>query len=834
MSTTIKLRRSAVHGRTPTTSQLELGELAINTVDGKVFLKKTENGLINTTYGSGLGYALCDSNGNITGNLGSGYSNGTFNLTGGTGEGATITLTSTTGSVSGINTSIANQGKYYAVNDVLLIDSGDQNAYIKVLQTDLGDSEIVEIGSDPAALLTLLKTVDGAGSGLDADLLDGQEGTYYLDFTNFTNLPDPELTVTGDVEGSATFTDLGNASLTLELTDTGVEANTYGSSTAIPILTVDADGRITAANTTPVAGVDDLSYTAANNTILLTTGDGSEYLLKLNQFDENTDFGAGIDVTGDITVTGLVDGRDIAADGAKLDNLEDGLDLTLTGKVTGTATSNTGVMTLATELEDTGVTAGVYGSSTAIPVFTVDADGRLTTANTTPVAGVDDFSYSAANNTITLQTGDGSVFEFQTETEVTLTGKVTGTATATDGNLSITTALENTTVTAGSYGSSTEIPTFTVDEDGRLTAAGTASVSGVDDFNWYSANNTLVLETSTTDFPVVIDTFGDITTGALTTDEITANGDVDVTGNIVVSGTVDGRDLATDGAKLDGIEPGATGDQTANEILTLLLTVDGDGSGLDADSVDGYSAAEILEESANNAQQLIGDGEVFIYSNTGITVNSSDSGNRFNLNSANSFTFDVSHADTSSVGDVSLSNGNVVTGLTFDTFGHVQTATSTDLDGRYYTETELNSGALDGRYYTETEADSKFVDVAGDTMTGDLTVQGNIIQDESRLVSSTQTLTTTTETSIYAFGHADYAGAEVVVQMTQGSNRHITKLLITHDGSTPIATEFGVVYTTNELATFDIDISGPVIRLKATPASSSSTTFKIVATLIDA
>jgi hypothetical protein len=35
-----------------------------------------------------------------------------------------------------------------------------------------------EVGS-PAALLTAIKTVDGTGSGLDADLLDGQHGSYY-------------------------------------------------------------------------------------------------------------------------------------------------------------------------------------------------------------------------------------------------------------------------------------------------------------------------------------------------------------------------------------------------------------------------------------------------------------------------------------------------------------------------------------------------------------------------------------------------------------------------------------------------------------------------------
>jgi len=69
----------------------------------------------------------------------------------------------------------------------------------------------------------------------------------------------------------------------------------------------------------------------------------------------------------------------------------------------------------------------------------------------------------------------------------------------------------------------------------------------------------------------------------------TVNGGVDVTGNIAVSGTVDGRDVATDGSKLDGIESGATADQTASEILTLIKTVDGSGSGLDADTLDGQS-----------------------------------------------------------------------------------------------------------------------------------------------------------------------------------------------------------------------------------------------------
>ena len=42
--TNIRLRRSATAGNIPTTSQLDLGELALNTFDGKLYLKKSVNG----------------------------------------------------------------------------------------------------------------------------------------------------------------------------------------------------------------------------------------------------------------------------------------------------------------------------------------------------------------------------------------------------------------------------------------------------------------------------------------------------------------------------------------------------------------------------------------------------------------------------------------------------------------------------------------------------------------------------------------------------------------------------------------------------------------------
>ena len=101
--------------------------------------------------------------------------------------------------------------------------------------------------------------------------------------------------------------------------------------------------------------------------------------------------------------------------------------------------------------------------------------------------------------------------------------------------------------------------------------------------------------------------FTEINTGSASIVEIgghlrhlAVSGITTLTGNVVVGGTVDGRDLATDGSKLDGIEALATADQTASEILDLIKTVDGAGSGLDADTLDGVSSASFLRSDTND------------------------------------------------------------------------------------------------------------------------------------------------------------------------------------------------------------------------------------------
>ena len=143
----------------------------------------------------------------------------------------------------------------------------------------------------------------------------------------------------------------------------------------------------------------------------------------------------------------------------------------------------------------------------------------------------------------------------------------------------------------------------------------------------YKINNTSVLSATTLGSAVVSSSLTSV--GTL--------GSLAVTNNITVGGTVDGRDVAGDGSKLDGIESGATADQTAaeirtlvesasdsnvftdadhsklngieasatadqtaSEILTLIKTVDGSGSGLDADTLDGISSASFLRSDTSD------------------------------------------------------------------------------------------------------------------------------------------------------------------------------------------------------------------------------------------
>ena len=153
-----------------------------------------------------------------------------------------------------------------------------------------------------------------------------------------------------------------------------------------------------------------------------------------------------------------------------------------------------------------------------------------------------------------------------------------------------------------------------------------------------------------------------------------ATGNLTVTGNIAVSGTVDGRDVAADGSKLDGIESGATADQTAAEIRTLVESATDSNVFTDAD----HTKLNGIETGATADQ-----------TNAQIKT----------AYEANANTNEFSDAEQSKL-------ANIETAATADqTASEIKTLLQSDK----LTLSEMNTTSLDSRYYTETEAEAKFL-----------------------------------------------------------------------------------------------------------------------------
>ena len=99
------------------------------------------------------------------------------------------------------------------------------------------------------------------------------------------------------------------------------------------------------------------------------------------------------------------------------------------------------------------------------------------------------------------------------------------------------------------------------------------------------------------------------------------------------------------------------------------------------------------------------------------------------------------------------------------------------------------------------------------------------------LGAATATTTTTDQSNIDTFDASVFRSAQYQIQITQGSSYHVTTLNVLHDDSSVYLSEFGTIKTGASLATFDADIDSGNVRVRATPSSTSSTTFKISKTL---
>jgi hypothetical protein len=96
------------------------------------------------------------------------------------------------------------------------------------------------------------------------------------------------------------------------------------------------------------------------------------------------------------------------------------------------------------------------------------------------------------------------------------------------------------------------------------------------------------------------------------------------------------------------------------------------------------------------------------------------------------------------------------------------------------------------------------------------------------------TVSGTSPANIFEFSVATYTGGKMIIEVTDTHTnfRHISELLLSHDNTNVVATEYGVVQTANTvLATFETDILSGNVRILATPVSSNTTTFKVIQNL---
>ena len=159
-----------------------------------------------------------------------------------------------------------------------------------------------------------------------------------------------------------------------KLADSGVSAGTVGSSTAIPIITVNAKGIVTNTSTTAIDSTTIANGTSnvavANDGNITATRSGTARLTVNNTgaaITGNLDVSSGIDVTGNMTVTGTVDNVDIFA----RDTLFGGLTSSsgvLTNGVTATTQSagDNSTKVATTAYTDTAITNLVDSSPAAL------------------------------------------------------------------------------------------------------------------------------------------------------------------------------------------------------------------------------------------------------------------------------------------------------------------------------------------------------------------------------------------------------------------------------------------------------------------------------------
>ena len=212
--------------------------------------------------------------------------------------------------------------------------------------------------------------------------------------------------------------------------------------------------------------------------------------------------GAGV-IASSIAVGAITSSAQIAANTITNGNVAAGTFGNISIPAPNVNAGSLGAGVIASSLAVNGVTAGSYGTSTQVAAYTVGVDGRITSASnititgaapTGPAGGVltGNFPNPTFGSQVVLSShiANGAVTTTQIAANTIVNGNV---AAGTFGNISIpapnvnagslgagviASSLAVNGVTAGSYGSGTQVAAYTVGVDGRITSASNITITG--------------------------------------------------------------------------------------------------------------------------------------------------------------------------------------------------------------------------------------------------------------------------------------------------------------------------------------------------------------------